>query len=144
LQIDNVIVLGEPRVVRFLQCGTGALESGADPFGRAALEFGGTDQSAGLADEGRPIGLERQLELNADHAIVVIFGAARDALSAVESDEIDGFGDGRAFKAEVLRNGRSAAGGGFGTAGCAECTESVQVNGLSDLVKKEDAKAAAK
>ena len=65
-------------------------------------------------------------------------------MAAVESDGIDGLGDGRTFKSEVLGNGRSATGGRLGAAGFTECSEAVEVDGLGDLVEEEDAKAAVK
>ena len=65
-------------------------------------------------------------------------------MAGVESDGIDGLGDGRAFKAEVLGNGRSPTGGRLGAAGFTQCAEAVEVDGLGDLVEEEDAKAAVK
>lgn len=99
---------------------------------------------AGFLDERVPIGFEWEFQLYADNAVIVVFGAAGDGISAIECDGSDRFRDRRAFEAQILRDGRNATGGWFGAAGLAQGAEPVEVDSLGNLVEEEDSEAAVK
>ena len=64
-----------------------------------------------MRDERIPIALERQFQLDAEDAVVVIFCAGLGTLAGFESDRADGLGDGGPLESKILRDGRSQAGG---------------------------------
>src|SRR5215471_10533555 len=112
-ETDNLVVLGEPGIVRLYERGAHRFKCSAEPFGSAIFQLRVADETARLTDKRRPVGIEGHLEFDAGDAVVIVFGAAADATAGDEKHGLDRLGDGRSFKTQVLRNERSAAGGGL-------------------------------
>src|SRR5262249_29311305 len=143
LQIDDVIVLGEPGVVWLQQGRTRAGERGAKPFGGACLKFGAADELAGLQHQRVPLGFKRQIQFDADDPIVVVFGAACDAAAVGKAQRFDGLGDWRALETKIVRDRRNATGGRFRAARLPEGTQAIEVNGFRHLVEIENPETTA-
>jgi len=143
LKIDDLIVLGEPGLVRLKQSWACASERGAEPFGSAIFQLRAANQATGLQNDGVPIRFERKFELDTDNAIIVVFRAASDAISAIERQWIDGLRYRRAFETKILRNWRRAASGRFRSTGLTERTQMIEMNSFRHLVEIENPETTA-
>jgi hypothetical protein len=123
------------------QRGRGEFELLLDDARGQSFEVGVGGPAGGKLDERVPVAGERQLEDQADDAVIVILDLALEALAAVEDERVEAFFDGRTLVADV--SGSLMLEAGFGGAGAEDLAEFVEADLFADVELDQDQDRAA-
>ncbi len=132
---DEVVLLKKFSGVRLDQRGCGALELLLDDAGGEGLEIGVGGPAAGELDEGVPSAGKRQLEFEADDAVVVVLDFPGKALAGFEDQGLKRLLDRRTLVADV---GRGLLEDGFGFAGREDGAENVEADLFANVELDQD------
>ena len=140
--MEDEVVLLQPAVlvVGLDQGGSGALEFLADYAAGQIFEVGVRGPAGGEFDQLLPVAGERELEDQADYAVVVILDLSGEALAGVEDQGLERLLDGRALVADV---GWGFFETGLGGAGSDDLAEGVEADLFADVELDQDQDGAA-
>ncbi len=133
---DEVVLLQPLAGIRLHESRGGVFELLFDHARGQLFEVRVGRPAAGELDELVPVAGERQLEDQADDAVIVVLDLTFEALAAVEDQRVESFFDGRTLVANVSRSLVLEA--GFGGAGSEDLAELVKTDLFADVELDQD------
>ena len=138
--MDDVIILGQPRLIRLYQRRGGSLQPAPNQFICPAFDSRSAHPPAGKLHQRLPLAFKLQLHLNAYHPVVVIFRLGFQPLAALEQDRLQRVGHRWLLEADVIRRGMREARCARGAAGAQDGSQFLEANSLRHVMENQGAK----